>query len=85
MKSRPRLLHLDPGFLAWQRWARTPARALREREPSEERWLRRWASVSPAVKQAAARGELPCDPLWGQGIAARAIAARVFGEGEDSP
>jgi hypothetical protein len=73
------LPRIDPGLLAWRRWARVPARAIREREPSEDRWLRRWASVSPAVKAAAARGELRVDPVWGSGIAARAISARVFG------
>lgn len=78
-RPSPRLIRHEPGFLAWQRWARVPARAIRDREPSEERWRRRWASVSPAVKQAAARGELRVDPIWGAGIAARAISARVFG------
>lgn len=82
MKSRPSALpHLEPGFHAWRKWVRTPARALHDREPSAGRCARRWASVAPAVREAAAHGELQASREWGNGVSARAAAARVFGSG----
>lgn len=80
-QARPHLVP-DIGFENWKRWARVPAHPRHAREQADERWLRRWRTVSPAVREAAARGELPVDPVWSHGVAARAISARVFGSSD---